>query len=273
MEKDLNKRLEYAMTMPPVNVTKRIFIFPQPKGGFLPLKSFKKTPFEYKGNKALNPEINIFPGLVGLASDYLTRIVTGSDPEKVFNVALTGALFLDKGDQCHGYVKSIKGLDDESIVAAVRASAFDTAYRAGPGTYKPAENINPDEKTIENIRIIVNRALRFLEEYGPKTRDGLTFEGGGYDNKFIHSGDGDFMTKDTVWEFKTTKTPPTSNHTLQILVYYLMGLRSEYKSDYKKVKSLGIFNPRLNMIWTINVKDIDPRVIDAVNDQVIGFRD
>ena len=69
--------------------------------------------------------------------------------------------------------------------------------------YRPVEDIEPDGDTIENIRTMVERSLRFFNQYGPKVLDGLTFEGGytGY----VATGDGDFLTNDTLWDFKVSK--------------------------------------------------------------------
>lgn len=81
-------------------------------------------------------------------------------------------------------------------------------------------------------------------------QDGFTFEGGYTD--IITTGDGDFLTENTLWDFKVTKTNPTNKHTLQLLVYYLMGKQS--KHDYfDNIDSIGIFNPRLNNAYTLDI--------------------
>lgn len=52
---------------------------------------------------------------------------------------------------------------------------------------------------------MIERALKFFERYGPKILDGFTFEGG-Y-TYIVSSGDGDFITEDTLWDFKVSKLP------------------------------------------------------------------
>lgn len=67
----------------------------------------------------------------------------------------------------------------------------------------------------------MNRGIKFFDQYGPITLDGFVFVGGYTD--IVSSGDGDFLTKDTLWDFKVSKDKPKSAHTLQLLMYYIMG--------------------------------------------------
>lgn len=141
--------------------------------------------------------------------------------------------------------------------------------RAGKNFFKPIENINPDKNTIENIRIMVNRTEAFIKEYGPIKEKGMTFIGG-Y-TQTITSGDADFMTEDTLWEFKVSNDRPKSIHTLQLLVYYLLGIHSD-KEKYSKMKNLAIYNPRLNKVFIINIDEISDETIKLVEDDVIVYR-
>ncbi|MGT2637951.1 hypothetical protein ACVRWL_09295 [Streptococcus ratti] len=79
------------------------------------------------------------------------------------------------------------------------------------------------------------------EQYGPIVKDGFTLEGGYTDT--ITAGDGDFLTADTLWDFKVSKTKPTKDHTLQLLIYYLMGIQSVHP-EFQSITKLGIYNPK-----------------------------
>ena len=61
--------------------------------------------------------------------------------------------------------------------------------------------MNPDYNTIENIRTMVERSIKFNEQYGPVTAQGFTFEPSGYSTTVL-AGDGDYLTKDTLLDFK-----------------------------------------------------------------------
>lgn len=134
--------------------------------------------------------------------------------------------------------------------------------------YRPVEDIQPDLFTIENIRTMVERSLKFFEQYGPKVLDGLTFEGG-Y-TKYVTTGDGDFLTDDTLWDFKVSKQKLQNKHTLQLLMYWRMGLHSIHP-EYKNVKYLGVYNPRMNVVYRLDVNKIPADVISEVETEVIGY--
>ena len=54
---------------------------------------------------------------------------------------------------------------------------------------------------------MVNRALDFFNKYGPVIKDGFKFIGGYTET--ITTGDGDFLTEDTLWDFKVSKKTAT----------------------------------------------------------------
>ena len=162
----------------------------------------------------------------------------------------------------------IKGLDDLSITRACQLAGFDSAFRAGPLAYRPVERIVPDQATIANIRIMVERSLSFFKAFGSVTTDGFTMEGA-Y-TATITTGDGDFLTKDTLWDFKVTTSKPNKDHTLQLLIYYLMGRRSIHL-EFQTIENLGIFNPRQNTIYQLPISKISDEVIKEVETDVIGY--
>ena len=135
--------------------------------------------------------------------------------------------------------------------------------------YKPVDEIMPDDGAIENIITMVNRSLKFFDSYGPKILDGFTFDGGYTD--IVSTGDGDFTTKDTLWDFKVSKAPIKKEHTLQLLMYWRMGLHSVHP-EFKEIQYLGIYNPRLNTVSRIAVTDIPEDVIKEVEMEVIGYK-
>ncbi|PFR64601.1 hypothetical protein COK29_26985, partial [Bacillus cereus] len=99
-------------------------------------------------------------------------------------------------------------------------------------------------------------------------KDGFTFKGGYTPS--INTGDGDFLTENTIWDFKVSKSVPTNKHTLQLLIYYLMGVDSIH-SEFKQIENLGIFNPRLNKVYLLPISTISNEIINEVNTTVIGY--
>lgn len=248
------------------SVTQRIKTIKQPYGGYLPIKSFSKKVFtdEY----VLNDNENIQASLVGTAVDYLTRFMLGDTVDKAFHISLAGAALINMKSKANSLKSTITGLDDISIISACKLAGFDVCFRASISAYKPIENINPDTDTIENVRMMVNRSIVFWNAYGPIVCSKPTCEGG-Y-TSIVDCGDGDYVSSDTLWDFKVSKTAPTSKHSLQILMYYLMGIHSVH-AYYKNVTNLGFFNPRLNTAYICPVSSIPQETIDEVEANVIGY--
>ena len=249
-----------------VSVTQRIKQIKQPRGGYLPIKTFTVTTLD--DGQGLNPEESIVASLVGTAVDYLSRYMDGTSVEEAFEISLLGARAMRMEAKVFGLLDDVKELDDLSIIKACQLAGFDSAFRADPLAYRPVEKIVPDQATIANIRIMVERSLSFFKAFGPVTADGFTMEGA-Y-TATVTTGDGDFLTKDTLWDFKVTTSKPNKDHTLQLLIYYLMGRRSIHP-EFQTIENLGIFNPRQNTIYQLPISEISDQVIKEVETNVIGY--
>lgn len=249
------------------SVTQRIKTIQQPRGGYLPPRLFEQFTLG-DGEGTLHPAENIHPGLVGLAVDYLTRYMSGSTASESFEISLRGAHGVNETRKAVSLLRGVVGLDTASIVNAVKLTGFDVVYRAGAERYRPVNSINPDMHTVQNIRAMVNRALSFLEKYGPKTADGFTFEGG-Y-TPTVAAGDGDFLTADTLWDFKVSKGLLTPAITLQLFMYWRMGLRSIHP-EFQDIEYLGVYNPRKDRVYRCAVDCISDETLTAVDTEVIGY--
>lgn len=265
------------------SVTARIKEVKQPRGGYIKPSQFQEITFE-DGNILNMEEENIHATVIGMVVDYLTRFMTGADVKEAFKISIEGyqtkLLILGKeslkDDQkkkidIEYLIDQIVGVDDKSIIAACKVCAYDV-WRRNPMEAmraKGADEILPNETTIENIRIMVNRSIAFWKEYGPVVRDGFTFETDGYTDT-VDSGDGDYLTFDTLWDFKVSKAKPTNKHTLQLLMYWIMGQHSG-KEEFMTIKKLGIFNPRLNKVYLLDICNVSTEIIKDVELYVIRY--
>ena len=252
------------------SVTTRINQIQQPHGGYINPKQLTKTSLPSEENLNDISLENVHASLVGLAVDYLTRFMLTKDVLKSFEISMHGANVIGKDKKCAELLYNIRGLDERSIECAIKVVGFDVCFRAGPDRYKPVEEINPNAQTIQNVKIMVKRSIAFFREYGPIVLDGFTFEGA-Y-TSLITSGDGDFTTKDTLWDFKVSSSGPTNKHTLQLLIYYLMGKHSVHK-EFDSITKIGIFNPRLNEIYVYEVNNVHADVIKEIEKEVIGYKE
>jgi hypothetical protein len=98
----------------------------------------------------------------------------------------------------------------------------------------------------ESFEISLRGASNIGEDaLAAKLLDGFTFEGGYTDT--VSKGDGDLTTADTLWDFKVSKAKVKKEYTLQLLMYWRMGLHSVHP-EFQGIKYLGIYNPRLNQV-------------------------
>lgn len=276
------------------SVTGRIGDIKQPRGGYVSLKQFEKI--EYDDGLILNEEENVHGSIIGMVVDYMFRYLQGDSKEEAFSISLNGAEKADElthGNQiiqAKGFLNGIQGLDDNSIICACKLVTFDCWYRNPLDAIyaKTADDTNTDHQTIENIRIMIKRCITFVDNYGPITKRGFTFEPenpsfelyekmikthtgsfGGY-TPMICSGDGDYLTKDTMWDLKVNKSKPASKHTLQLLIYWIMGQHSGQKI-FKDIDKVGIFNARHNIVYLLDLKSVSSETINVIEKEVIGY--
>ncbi len=187
----------YYLNSPGWSVTGRVKKTKQRRGGYVSPRSMKKTFLGQNKNEGLdglNPDENIAANLIGLAVDYLTRVMIGEDAINAFKVSLLGASIINEDNKAQQLISKVNGLNKEAVISAVKLSGYDVIYRFSVLGYKPVDTINPNEATVENIITMVNRSLKFFERYGPVVISGFDLEGG-Y-TEIISNGDGDYLTSD-----------------------------------------------------------------------------
>ena len=249
----------------------------QPRGGYLKPSQFEVISID--DGRVLGDE-NLSAGIVGLAVDYLTRAVLGTPVEEAFSVSVMGYCVYSLQPQnqynllCEdidSILARIRGLDDESIIAACEAVQYDGWYRnpCAMAAYGYSELRYPDDDTIRNIRIMVERCVAYLRENGPVTKTGFDFKPRGY-TRIVGNGDGDVLTANGLWDLKTNKTRPNSKQTLQLLMYWIMGQHSGQKM-FRNARYIGLINPRLGVVYRFDMNEMDEEIISVVENEVIGY--
>lgn len=257
------------------SVTARIKMITQPRGGYISPSNFKSIALN--DGAVLNPEENIHASIIGLAVEYLMRFLAGSKLTEAFWASIRGVAAAEmlgvsgSVDAAKGFLSGIKGLDDQSIINACKLVTFDVYFRNTLIAFsvRGHEDTNPDKPTIQNIKILTERCMRFLEGYGPVVKFGFTFEPGGY-TQTVDAGDGDLLTENTLWDLKVSKSRPASKQTLQLAMYWIMG-RHSGRDIFRNITRLGIFNPRLNMVYLLDTSDIPDETIATIENEVICY--
>lgn len=248
-------------------VTQRAFNYKQPHGGFIPVRKFLKTQLD---DNFLIEQGNVSPQIMGIAVDYLTRYALGTPPKAAFDISLLGARNLNKENVALKLLDQVDGLSDQSIISAINLARFDVYYRNPMGYREEYTEVIPVHNSIVATRIMVERSVDVLLRHGPLIKTGITFEEG-YTN-LVSSGDADFLTKDTLWDLKALSYPINKNYTLQLFIYYLMGLKSD-NENFANVKFIAIYNPKLNIVYKHKISDIPSDIVSEVRRNVIGYSD
>lgn len=285
-----------------LRLTRRVRAAKQPRGGYINPRTMEVHYMTGSAPVPLDHKIeNVHAALVGMAVDYLTRYALEAGvegwyrAESAFSISLIGAGLVGREDYARGLCEFLNNeldrvngcIEDPSvdywlpslgdpetgevyenirvtvpsaevIDAAVKLASFDSAFRAGVAAYNPDAITTPDAITVQHISIMVARSLAFFGRYGPLTKAGF----------IAGDSDGDFLTADTIWDFKVSVKPPTSVHTLQLLALWIMGMRG---GQFQSIKHLGIYNPRLDTVYRLPIASIPDEVIAEVSaSEVIG---
>jgi hypothetical protein len=188
-----------------------------------------------------------------------------------------------------------------AIAAAVELSSFDGARHQSVQAYNPDTNTEPDATTTQHTATMVDHSLAFFRQYGPVAVNGFMVAGGDT------VGIGDFLTVDTLWDFKVSVNPTTSAHILQLLALWIMAHRSDWRwtvtwnwghtmseADWPgdwdldaylrehrawpedlhgpTPTHIGIYNPRLDTVYRLEVDSIPADAVAEVSRDVLGYK-
>ena len=262
------------------SIDERVHQVKQPRDGYVKASSFKEIAIPT--TTKLHDEENIGASIVAMTVDYLTRYALTDNKGDSFRNCMEGARFAEeKGmskaqDMAVGYLREIEGINDKSIIAACKLVSFDVWFRGT--SIKKSEEYEaqaPDKNTIENIKIMVQRSLDFFKKYGPIVKVGFNFKAAdasheGY-TSLIDYGDGEFLTTEGIWDLQVTKAKLNDKQTLKLVMYWIMGQHCG-QDIFKNIKTIGVFNAKLNVVYLLDVKQIPLDVFNEVSTQVIGYK-
>lgn len=251
------------------SVTQRIKSVKQPRGGFINPRQLDVESDLYERPRYPQEDENINAGLIGITTDYLTRYLFGTPIEVAFSVSIEGMRRLGKSPL--SLLNKINGLDNKSISAAIKLASYDCVVRNGITAAMHHAPEKANQSTCENIRTMVTTSRDFLFAYGPVIESGIGFPGGYTD--VVTSGDGDYLTANGLWDMKVSKRAPTKDHTLQLLMYWLMGSHSSLNYKYANVEKLGIYNPRLGSVFSVEIDSLSKETLHQVEVDVIGYKE
>ena len=251
------------------SVTQRTLTVKQPYGGYLPVREMDVQRFD--DGCELSRQGIAEPTLLGTTVDSLFRLRLGGTPEEVFDLAIrvVAAHGVENPAVFHKCLKEVDWQTNKGVAAAFRlCDLFQYGFSFTMGPVRVNSRLY-NKYDVANARVMLDRLQHWVMD---KTviRNGFVMPGG-Y-SEIVNCGDGDLLTQDGLWDIKLLKRSPTSKNTLQLLMYWRMGLRSEEPADFD-VSHLGIFNPKLNMEWSARTDQISDDVVEEVERFAIGYGD
>ena len=245
--------------------------YPQDDGGILSPSVFDSVSLG-DGADALDPmEDADLSHTTALVVSRLTRVMTGFNPCRAFETSWFGAENVDDVDRLRSLCTGIDGLTDESIRNAYALCAYDVAYYVDPSEYRELDPGDVDAHTVSNARMMVERTVAFLDRYGPRTLCGFPLRHACHGTNIVNA-EGDIATADGLWGIRTSTEPLTPVDTLQMMIYWRLGLRS-ILDELHGIRALGFFNARTNTAYILPVQRIPADVVRRVDEEVIGFPD
>lgn len=236
------------------------------------IKKLNINTIKFEDNKILNKENNISNTLIVIAVKNLIKYQLGIEKEDAFMTSIYGASNIEENYKCFKLLKKINSLDKKSIICACKLATYDVFTI--PSSFilmntKFPKKIKPDLKTIENIRTLVQRGINFDRNYEETFSFDIYFDDNAY-TKNISTGKIDFLTNDTIWNYKISDRKYDKNDILKIIIYYLMLKHSDSKL-YNEIKKVGIFNPKRNEAYVLEIKNIPKEFLDNIENDVIGY--
>ena len=260
----------------------------QPYGGFIPSKNLAVEPLTDEPHYielvekcckegALNPQS------LGLVFDYVLRtdiaIMNGISPAdavlNAFEVSFLGAKMINKLDDALKLATKIANLfrhRDKNLKKIVQVASelvvYDAVFRAG--YYNPdAKPPKANERDKDAVELMLGATEVYLLEKEHLVSLGFGFTALGAEK--VSPSDGDLLTTDSVIDLKCSTKGPTSKHTLQLLLYYILGLH-EQPDAFRPLKYIKVVNPRLGMVYSYELSKVDLETLKHIESEIMGYK-
>ncbi len=253
------------------SVTERAKTAQQPKGGFLPRNVFSMM--KVGSNSSLGDRSNRiieipteYASMVGTITDYLTRMYLTKDKEYTFKTSLIGAMLIDRYEFAKELLDKINFLGSNTVINAIKLTGFDRIIKNNFPDYQ--EPPIPPIEIINDIIDLIYRCIHFFNERNI-TETGFVVNGG--KRTLVSSGEGDYLSKTELIDLKVSKTVFSSTWSLQVLMYYIMGLHNN-ELKFHSIDYIGIYNALKNEFYRISIKDIPNEIMYRVSSDVLGYK-
>ena len=262
----------------------------QPHGGFAPPKEMEEVLLDDDPRDRYEWLVDttckmgsLSPQIRGLVFDYLLRvelaIMAGAAVDdavlNAFQVSFMGANIAGRFDEAEKLAIKLvelykKQKRDRQRIAQVASELviYDAVFRGA--FYNPnaeVPKVNKDDKNALDLMLMA--AECYLLEKEKIVSLGFSFRATGAEN--VCQSDGDLLTEDSIIEIKCSAKKPTSKHTLQLLLYYILGMH-EYPNEFKTIKFIKVLNPRLGRVYSYEIQKVGIDNLKHIEQKIMGYK-
>lgn len=190
-----------------------------------------------------------------LKDDEIIKLFEGKKERDKLRNEKVKLRFTECRDIYNQFISSKLKDDTDLIKSSLFLGRLDDVVRAGPMMKEYINFLPENELDVTDLRRLIKNSD--LEVFQPKKKIILnpTFGDG---SKLVGGADADLIIDDTLIDIKVTKELKlTRPHYNQILGYYLLFLIGGVDNHVDiKIKKIGLFFARHNVLWTVMVDEI-----------------
>lgn len=216
----------------------------------------------------LSDKVNISEGVIKRTLEYLICLRLSKNTEEklaVFEEPFIRASYINGIETARKlYCEALAGGESEIYATLKLASFCENAQKI---SYDFKISALPDSETLLNISKMAARNAEFFSGSRKILKFNFDFEGA-Y-NSVVSCGAGDYLTKDGIWCISVSGALPSEFEFITLAAQYILGQYCHDAAKFRKIKKLGIFNPRLCKGFYVNVSDIPKSIISALTKELI----
>ncbi len=223
---------------------------------------------DIRDNIILHERVNISEAILKRALMHLMSLFFARTEDEKISLFQTPFIKCSYADG----VEMAKRLYDEALAggekaanAALKLALFEEGCDSG--VIMPDIGSYADDETVLFINKMAKRCRNFFTLDNKVIKCNFDFEGA-YNQK-VSGGRGDFLTKDGIWSISVTKMPPSEFEFIVLSAYYVLGQYCYDAAKFRKIKNLGVFNPRLCRAYSVNVAEVPRDITSALTRELV----
>lgn len=261
----------------------------QPRGGFLPVDSMEvasisddsdfSAKVEKLAKKSTMPDAMMAQCLDYMIKIYVNAVLSfeGMNPVHIMSTLRSARSGATKANKREEFMQAFTGLREEMLnrnrpmdyKKVLQLLSENSEYEAVAHAGKVFKNSNykVTKADAELFEYISRSSLLHFCLLNHRTAPNFFL---GTKAKNVAPSACDIATDFVLYELKYTKSEPTSKHTFQLLLYYIVGLH-EHTQAFWRIHQLEVVNLRLGKAYIIRTDQITDETIKTIEKDILGY--